>query len=152
MLVTSFGMLVKIHEVRFESDLSTYLLFSEKKIRLEITFTDFRQDMRDKNLRRKNKQTKINVFYSLFHQTAVTSTSSDIIRELKQLRRRRQLFTCLTRFSTFWRPLHDYDVKPPNLTFYGGRGHTTTNFPSSSWTWIKSSRIQLYLTYWAGPN
>ena len=27
-------------------------------------------------------------------------------------------------------PLHDYDVKPPNLTFYG-RGHTTTNFPSS---------------------
>ena len=27
--------------------------------------------------------------------------------------------------------LHDYDVKPPNFTFYGGRGHTTTNFPSS---------------------
>ena len=24
-----------------------------------------------------------------------------------------------------------YDVKPPNLTLYGGRGHTTTNFPSS---------------------
>ena len=24
-----------------------------------------------------------------------------------------------------------YDVKPPNLTFYGGRGHTTANFPSS---------------------
>ena len=47
-------------------------------------------------------------------------------------------------FSTFlWRPLHDYDMKPPNLTFYGGRGHTTTNFPSSFWTWIKSLRIQL---------
>ena len=46
-------------------------------------------------------------------------------------------------FSTFlWRPLHDYDVKPPNLTFYGGRGHTTTNFRSSFWTWIKSLRIQ----------
>ena len=39
-------------------------------------------------------------------------------------------------FSTFlWRPLHDYDVKPPNLTFYGGCGHKTTNFPSSFWTW-----------------
>ena len=25
----------------------------------------------------------------------------------------------------------EYDVKPPNLTFYGGRGHTTTNLPSS---------------------
>ena len=47
-------------------------------------------------------------------------------------------------FSTFlWRPLHDYGVKPSNLTFYGGRGHTTTNFPSSFWTWIKSLRIQL---------
>ena len=54
------------------------------------------------------------------------------------------VITCITLFSTFlWRPLHDYDVKPPNLTFYGGRGHTTTNFPSSFWTWIKSLRIQL---------
>ena len=35
-------------------------------------------------------------------------------------------------FSIFLcRPLHDCGVKPPNLTFYGGRGHTTTNFPSS---------------------
>ena len=39
-------------------------------------------------------------------------------------------------FSTFlWRPLHDYDVKPPNLTFYGGCGHKTTIFPSSFSTW-----------------
>ena len=54
------------------------------------------------------------------------------------------LCTCITLFSKFlWRPLHDYDVKPPNLTFYGGRGHTTTNFPCSFWTWIKSLRIQL---------
>ena len=45
--------------------------------------------------------------------------------------------------TLLWRPLYDYDVKPPNLTFYGGRGHTTTNFPSSFWTWIKCSRIQL---------
>ena len=27
--------------------------------------------------------------------------------------------------------MNDYDVKPPDLTFYGGRGHTTMNFPSS---------------------
>ena len=81
------------------------------------------------------------------------------IRELKQLgrRRRRQLqktigliikttalHACITPFSTFlWRPLHDYDVKPPNLTFYGGHGHTTTNFPSSFWSWIKSLRMQV---------
>ena len=34
-------------------------------------------------------------------------------------------------------------MKPPNLTFYGGRWHTTTNFPSSFWTWTESVRIQL---------
>ena len=34
-------------------------------------------------------------------------------------------------------------MKPPYLTFYGGRGHTATNFPTSFWTWIKSLRIQL---------
>ena len=27
--------------------------------------------------------------------------------------------------------MNDYDVKPPDLTFDGGRGHTTMNFPSS---------------------
>ena len=54
------------------------------------------------------------------------------------------LCTCITLFSTFlWRSLHDYDVKPPNATFYGGRGHATTNFPCSIWTWIKPLRIQL---------
>ena len=42
-----------------------------------------------------------------------------------------------------WRPLDDYDVKPPNATFCGGRGFTTTNCPFSIWTWIKSLRIQL---------
>ena len=53
------------------------------------------------------------------------------------------LYTCITFFSTFlWRPVHDYDVKPPNAMFYGGHT-TTTNFPFSIWTWIKPSRIQL---------
>ena len=81
------------------------------------------------------------------------------IRELKQRRRRRRqgrrkktivllakqlLSTCITFFSTFlWRPLHHYHVKPPNSTFCGGRGHTTTNCPSSIWTWIKLLKIQL---------
>ena len=52
--------------------------------------------------------------------------------------------TCITLFSTFlWRPLHDYDVKPPNATFYGGRGYSTTNYPFSFWTWIKSLRTRL---------
>ena len=42
-----------------------------------------------------------------------------------------------TLFTTFlWRQLHDYDVKPPNATFYGCREHRTTNFLFSFWTWI----------------
>ena len=66
---------------------------------------------------------------------------------------KQQLCTRITLFSTFlWRPLHDYDVKPPNLTFYGGRGHTTTNFPLSFRTWINSRKSRLHLTYLAGPN
>ena len=84
--------------------------------------------------------------------------SCDESRSLKQIRRRRQQQRQKTiglmsktkalhvhqDFSTFlWRPLHDYDVKPPNATFYGGRGHTTTNFPFSIWTWIKPLTIHL---------
>ena len=57
---------------------------------------------------------------------------------------KQQLCTCITFFSTFlWRPLHYCDVKPPNATLYGGRGHTTTKFPLSISTWIKPLRIQL---------
>ena len=41
-------------------------------------------------------------------------------------------------FLTFlWCSLHDYKVKPSNATFCGGRGHTTTDFHFSLWTWIK---------------
>ena len=47
------------------------------------------------------------------------------------------------RISFPWRPLHDYDVKHPNATFHGGPEHTTTNFPFSFWSWIKSLLIQL---------
>ena len=32
-----------------------------------------------------------------------------------------------TLFSTFfWRPLHEYDVKPPDAMFVGGREHKLT--------------------------
>ena len=85
-------------------------------------------------------------------------TVTSFNRELKQPRRRPRRWlqknnrfndqnnssACASRFLVhFFRPLHDYDMKPPNLTFYGGRGHTTTNFSSSFWAWIKSLRIQL---------
>ena len=57
---------------------------------------------------------------------------------------KQQLHTWIMLFSTFlWRPLHDYDVKPPKATLNGGRGHTTTNFPFSISTWIKPMWIQL---------
>ena len=69
--------------------------------------------------------------------------NDNIINELF-LWLKQQLCTCISLFSTFpWRPPHDYDVKPLNLTTCGGRGHTTTNFPFSFWNWIKSLRIQL---------
>ena len=59
-------------------------------------------------------------------------------RETKQ-----QLGMCITLFRIFlWRSLHN-DVKPRNATFYGGSERTTTNFPSSFWTWIMFLRIQL---------
>ena len=77
-----------------------------------------------------------------------------IIGELKQSRRQRQkrlalwakqqLYTWIALFSRcLWRPLQDYDVKPPNATFRRGREHTMTNYPFSFWRWIKSIRIQL---------
>ena len=39
--------------------------------------------------------------------------------------------------------LHDYDVKMPNLAFYGGRKQATTKFYFSFWAWIWSLEIQL---------
>ena len=51
-------------------------------------------------------------------------------------------------FSTFLlRPLHDCDVKPPNATLYGERGHMTTNFPFSILTWVKPLAIQLQICH-----
>ena len=39
--------------------------------------------------------------------------------------------------------LHDYDVKMPIFTFYGGRKQATTSFSFSFWTWVWSQRNQL---------
>ena len=38
---------------------------------------------------------------------------------------------------------HDYGVKIPNFTFYGGRKQATTNFSFSFKTWVWSPRNQL---------
>ena len=80
-------------------------------------------------------------------------TNQPDIRELKRPRwprqwrhKRKQLFfwakqQLCTLFSTIlWPPLLEYDVKPPNATFYGGREHTTTNIPFSFWSWIKARK------------
>ena len=45
-----------------------------------------------------------------------------------------------------WRPLHDYDVKLSDVTFYTRSEHNTRNFPFSLWTWINSLRIELQKT------
>lgn len=56
---------------------------------------------------------------------------------------KQQLCMCITLFSKFLRhPLRN-DVKPHNARFYGRSESTTTNFPSSFWTWIMLLRIQL---------
>ena len=39
--------------------------------------------------------------------------------------------------------LHDYDVKMPNFSFYGGRKQATTKFYFSFWAWIGPLKIQL---------
>ena len=63
--------------------------------------------------------------------------SSLVIRELKQLRRRPQRrLQKNNRFndqnnSSVRFLVHFFDVHRTTTTFYGGRGHTTTNFPSS---------------------
>ena len=47
------------------------------------------------------------------------------------------LCTCITLFCTFLCPfLHDYDVKMPNLAFYGVCKQATAKFYFSFWTWI----------------
>ena len=76
----------------------------------------------------------------------ILSSSHHIIRDLKQRRRRRQQQqhkknnwfyeqnNCSARASRLlvhFFDVHDYDVKPPNATFCGGRGHTMTNSPFS---------------------
>ena len=63
-------------------------------------------------------------------------------------------------FSTFlWRPLYDYDVKPRNATFYGGRELTKTKFffiflnlDEGLLLESNSKKNGLHLTNWAGPN
>ena len=91
----------------------------------------------------------------------ILSSSHHIIRDLKQRRRRRQQQqhkknnwfyeqnNCSTRALRFL--VNFFDVhcttttwKPPNATFCWGRGHTTTHFPFSIWTWINPLRIQLH--------
>ena len=85
--------------------------------------------------------------------------SSQDYRELKRPQRQRQQqhhkqlvlwakqpCMCITHFSTFLRcPLHNYDVKPPSVTFYEGCcEHTSTKFPFSSG--VNSRRNCLHLT------
>ena len=94
------------------------------------------------------------------YMICILSSSHHIIRDLKQRRRRRQQQrqkndwfyeqnSCSARASRLL--VHFFDVhcttttwKPPNATFCGGRGHTTTNFPFSIWTWTKPLRTQLH--------
>ena len=50
--------------------------------------------------------------------------------------------------------LHDYDVKMPNLAFYGGRKQATTKLSELGYGPLKFSfsRVRLHLTKWVGRN
>ena len=65
--------------------------------------------------------------------------NNDNVKKQLVLLANQQLCTCLTLFSTFfWRPLHDFDVKPRNATpFDTGREHPTTNFPFFFEPWFQ---------------
>ena len=69
---------------------------------------------------------------------SLSNDDNDSVKKKLVLSAKQLLCTCITFLSTFelsfsWRPLHDYDVQPPNATFHGGRGH---------WQW----QIFLYST------
>ena len=58
----------------------------------------------------------------------VKKKNNNWVNEKKQ-----QLCTRITllKYISLASRLHDYDVKPPNATFYIGREQRTTNFPVS---------------------
>ena len=80
----------------------------------------------------------------LLNKGTLSNYDDNSVKKQLVLCPKHQLCTYITLFSTFlWRPLHDYGLKPPNATLYGGRRHTTINFPFSISTWINPLRIQL---------
>ena len=66
--------------------------------------------------------------------TTTTATTTTSKKKKGLMIKTTALHACITLLSTFlWCPLHAYEVKPPtHLMHYGGRGHTTTNFPFSN--------------------
>ena len=69
-------------------------------------------------------------------ETFSNDDDNNNVKKQSVLREKQLLRTCITLFSTFlWRPLRR---EPPSATFYGGRGHTSTNFPFCIWTLDKA--------------
>ena len=57
---------------------------------------------------------------------------NDYVKKAIGLLRKTTNLHCITLFLYIsLPPLHDYDVKMPNCTFYGGRKQATTNFSLS---------------------
>ena len=64
-------------------------------------------------------------------------------RQKSSFAKRKTTFNVQQAFLYIFLPsLHDYDVKFPHGTFYGGGKHNTTMFSSYFYTWIQSPRIQ----------
>ena len=78
-------------------------------------------------------------------QATTTTTTTTTSKNYWFYANRSALCTsCITLFRTFlWRPLHDYDVKPPNARAWTYEDKFEKNFPFSFWNWIKSLRVQL---------
>ena len=62
----------------------------------------------------------------LFHHMLI-KINFIIIETKIQTKKHHQQQLVFTLFSTFfWRPLHEYDVKPPDVMFVAGREHKLT--------------------------
>ena len=69
----------------------------------------------------------VNAFFCSYKLAQMLATLVIWVKQAKQ-----QLCTCITLFLYIsLPPLHDYDVKMPNYSFYGGRKQATRKFTFS---------------------
>ena len=71
-------------------------------------------------LQNKSQDFLLSVLASSHHDVDDDNDNDNVKKqEIGFMSKTSELCTCITLCSTFlWRPLHDYDLEPPNATFY----------------------------------